>query len=77
MPRAGQRRQHLGVLVQGMIDVVVLIDGEVGADAGHVGPGVDPVGRQVDHGLVGLVGLPVPQHRERPARHRVAATSTP
>ena len=63
-PASGQRREHLGVLVQGVVDVVVLVDGEVRADAGHVGPGDDRVGHQVDHGLVGLVGRLLPQHRQ-------------
>ena len=56
IPRAGERRQYPVVLVQGVVDVVVLVDGEVRADARDVGPGDDPSADQVDHGLVGLVG---------------------
>jgi hypothetical protein len=33
------------MLVQSLVDIVVLIDGEVGTNAGPVNPGVDPITR--------------------------------
>ena len=64
--------KHLGVLVQGMIDVVILIEGEVGTDTRLVSPRVDPIADEVHHRLVRLVGLPIPEDRKRPPWHRVA-----
>ena len=64
--------KHVWVLVKGMIDVVILVDGEVGTDTGLVSPRVNPITDEVHHRLVRLVGLPIPQHRKRPPWHCVA-----
>ena len=49
--------------MQGVIDVVILIEGEVGTDSGLVGPRLNPIADEVNHGLVRLVGLPIQEDR--------------
>jgi hypothetical protein len=66
-----ESRQDLVMLMQGMINFVVLIEGEVGTDTGLVRSGVNPITDEVHHCFVRLVGLPIPQDRRRPARHPI------
>ena len=49
------------MLVQGMIDIVILIEGEVGTYTRLVSPRIDAIADEVHDRLVRLVGLPIPQ----------------
>ncbi len=73
----GQRGEDALVLVQGMVDLVVLVDGEVRARPRDVRPGLDSVTGQVDDGFVSLVGAPVPQDGERAPGHRILRAARP
>ena len=57
------------MLMQGVIDLVILVEGEVGTNARPVGPGVDPITDEIDDRLIRLISLPVPQDRKRATRH--------
>ena len=62
MDRLCPRREsgkHLWMLVKGVIDVVILVEGEVGTYTGLVSPRVNPITDKVHDRLVGLVGLPI------------------
>jgi hypothetical protein len=49
------------MLVKGVIDVVILVEGEVGAYTGLVSPRVDSITDKVHDSLVGLVRVPIQQ----------------
>ena len=59
-----QSGQHLGMLMQRMINVVVLINGEVRTDTRLVGPGVNAITDKINHCFVCLVGLLIPKDRQ-------------
>ena len=70
----GERRDHVGMGTHRLVDLVVLVHGEVRGHVGDVGPRQHGVVGQVDDTLEGLVVRPVPQHRERRTTDRVAGT---
>jgi hypothetical protein len=45
--------------VQGAIDVVILIKGEVGTHPRPVSPGVNPITQKINNRLERLIGLPI------------------
>ena len=69
---SSQGSDDIGVRPHGLVTVVPLVDGEVRAHAGQMGPRPDGVIDQVDDAFVSLVVLAVPQHGQRRTSDRVA-----
>jgi hypothetical protein len=60
------------MLAQGVIDVVILVEGEVGTCSRLVNPRINPITDKINNRLVCLVGLLVPLHRKRPPGDRIS-----
>jgi hypothetical protein len=60
------------MLVQGVIDVVVLVEREAGAGTRLVSPGVNSITDKVNYRLIRLVGLSIPQDRKGPPWYWIA-----